>query len=210
MGVGMASTGSSFEDLLLDSVTDAGKGAYIYIDTKEEAYKMFGDHFISNLDVAARDVEVELNLPPSFEIISFHGEAYAADREEVEPQHLAPNDAMIFHQEIASCDATAYTLEDHISVKVYFEDPITREQKEDKFESSIGALLDNNNARLLKGNAVVAYAETLKALKSMSGQAAEQRIDETLAVVDAAAKALAGDPDLAEIANLLTKYKEVF
>ena len=41
----------------------------------------------------------------------FYGEEYSENPEEVEPQHLAPNDSMIYHQVIASCDPDAVSPE---------------------------------------------------------------------------------------------------
>lgn len=42
-----------------------------------------------------------LTLPSGFELVSFSGEQVSATREHVDPQHLAPNDAMVFYQRIA-------------------------------------------------------------------------------------------------------------
>ncbi|MBW2277191.1 MAG: VWA domain-containing protein [Deltaproteobacteria bacterium] len=55
MGVGVGSTGY-FNEALMDTITDAGKGAYVYVDTTAEANKMFGDRFLSNIEVAAKDM----------------------------------------------------------------------------------------------------------------------------------------------------------
>lgn len=59
---------------------------------------MFDQRFIANLAVAARDVRFQLTLPWYFGIKKFHGEEYSPNPSEVEPQHLAANDTMTFHQ----------------------------------------------------------------------------------------------------------------
>jgi Ca-activated chloride channel family protein len=61
IGVGVA--GGSYHDDLMDAVTDAGKGAYVFIDGPAEADRMFGEHFLANVEVAARDVRMELTMP---------------------------------------------------------------------------------------------------------------------------------------------------
>ena len=54
-------------------------------------------------DVAGRDVQIRLDLPPDFRVVRFSGEEMSHVQSEVEPQHIAPNDAMVFHQEIETC-----------------------------------------------------------------------------------------------------------
>jgi Ca-activated chloride channel family protein len=194
MGVGMASPGS-YQDGLMDAVTDAGKGAYIYIDSAEEAQLMFGERLLSNVEIAARDVRVELTLPPTFSMAEFHGEEYSEDPEEVEPQHLAPNDAMIYHQIVRSCDQSSLDMGTAITVRATYETPFTREPLDATLETNLGTLLTGDDALLVKGNAVVAYAQAL-ADRSLAASALDQ--------VQAAIEVLGADPDLLEIEELLT------
>ena len=100
MGVGL---GEGFNDGLMDSVTDAGKGAYFFVDGAEEADLMFGPRFLANMAVAALDVRVNLVLPPRWGLVTFHGEQVSSVASEVKPQNLAPNDQMIFSQVIETC-----------------------------------------------------------------------------------------------------------
>jgi hypothetical protein len=67
------------------------------------------------MHVAARDVQVRLDMPPGFKIVKFSGEEYSADPAEIEPQHLAPNDAMVFHQTVSTCapELSRRDLRDH-------------------------------------------------------------------------------------------------
>ncbi|MCP4601240.1 MAG: VWA domain-containing protein [Proteobacteria bacterium] len=209
MGVGLGE-GSYYNDDLMDTVTDKGKGAYIFIDSKEEAMKMFNRRFISNVEVAARDVQVELTMPPSFRMVEFHGEEFSGDPEEVEPQHLAPNDAMIFHQIVESCDPSVVQPDFRIRVKASFLDPFTRNPMSDEFEATFEELLEGENALLRKGNAIVAYAETLKEIRMSAGEGAHGLIDSALDKVDAAINSLPEDEDLIEIRDLLKTYRERF
>ena len=209
MGVGVGDPWN-YNDSLMNAVTDAGRGAYVFLDGGAEAQAVFGDALLRHVEVAARDVQVQVTLPPTFGIQVFHGEEYSSNPDEVEPQHLAANDAMIFHQIIASCDPTALTGEETVKVVAKWEDPITRETLYDEYEASFGELLGGDTALLRKGDAVVAYAETLQAVQSMKGAEALARIDEGLAAVKAGLAELAGDADLVELSTLLTVYKTVF
>ena len=209
MGVGVGDPWN-YNDELMNEVTDAGKGAYLFIDTLAEAQRMFGQHFISNVEVAARNVQVELVLPPTFEMEEFHGEEYSPDPTEVEPQHLAMNDAMIFHQRLLSCDTSALDPDGVITVTATYEHPITREEREDALETTLSTLLEQDDALLLKGDAIVAYADALSDVMEMSDSAAAERIDLAIEDAEAALAALGGDPDLVEIRDLLVTYRASF
>jgi Ca-activated chloride channel family protein len=210
VGVGDDDTPNYYNDQLMDAVTDAGKGAYIFVDSAQEAAEMFGERLLGNIDIAARDVRVELTLPPTFEMIEFHGEEYSDNPDEVEPQHLAPGDAMIFHQTVGSCDPAVPTLDDEVRVLVSWDEPIARAAESDELVTTLGDLLEADNSLLLKGNAVVAYAGALKQLRTLEGQAAKDLITATRAQVQLAAEALADDPDLAEIDQLLETYSLLY
>jgi Ca-activated chloride channel homolog len=70
-GVGM---GASYDDTLMNTVTDYGRGAYLFIDSKAEADRMFGERFAEVFDVAALNVRVSATLPPGVTIKKFYGE----------------------------------------------------------------------------------------------------------------------------------------
>ncbi len=209
IGVGVGDPWN-FNDGLMDELTDAGKGAYIFLDSTQEADEMWGERFVSNVEVAARDVRVELTLPPTFSVKAFYGEEISTDPDEVEPQHLATNDAMIFNQVIASCAPEELDIDAEVKVVVRFSDPITFEEKAAVLKTSIAALSGQDSPLLVKGNAIVAYAEALKELRDMSGDPALALIDETLSTVDAAQQQLQGDADLEEIQDLLATYRSVY
>ena len=161
VGVGV---GNGYNDTLMDEVTDAGKGAYIFIDSKDEAQKMFGNRFFENMEVAVRDLQMEVTLPWYFQMKEFHGEEWSGDPTEVEPQHLAPNDAMVFHQSIMACWDELVELEDLIKVRANFVDPETREAKSVMQTYKMKELIAAGKERLLKGNAIVQYAQAIESV----------------------------------------------
>lgn len=209
MGVGVGDPWN-YSDQSMDSVTEAGKGAYVFIDTMEEAGKTFSEQLLSNLELAALDVRVELNLPPTFSIKKFHGEQISTVPDEVEPQHLGMGDAMIYHQVLESCDLEAVSPDATIRVVASYTTVDTHEKASSVFEVPISTLLDTPSPRLLKGNAVVAYAECLKEVRSVAHGEALPLIDNALDAADTALSALPEDRDLAEIQELLVAYRRVF
>lgn len=184
-----------YNDLLMDTVTDAGRGAYVYVDSLAEAEHLFVDRFDEVMEVAARGVQVELTMPWYFEMHKFYGEEYSENPEEVTPQHLAPSDAMIFSQVLRACDPAVVDEQDTVEVKATWETPLTYQPMETSVSVTVADLLAASKDQLVKGKAIVAYAEALKTGTQ----------DDLHAAYDAvvAANDGANDPELDEIAALL-------
>jgi len=209
VGVG---TGNGYDDRMMDTITDAGKGGYLFVDSPEEAFEQFsGELFVANLDIAAMDVRLRLRLPSTFRVLEFHGEEMSEDAADVKPQHLAPNTAMVYHQSIGSCTGQPFQPEDVVEVTVEFLDPHTREAKlEEVVANGLELLGDGEHGegrpQLVKGNAVVAYAEGLKRLHGADAQSTAETCELGLLIVEAARQVLADDEDLDEILGLYLAY----
>jgi len=199
VGVGV---GTGLNDTLMDAVTDAGRGAYIFLDSEAEAQRMFVDRFNESILVAAREVRIELTLPGYFQMQKFFGEEYSPDPTKVRPQHLSPDDSIILYQILRPCSPSAPRATDPYRVRVTWRDPITGQEKEAVQQTTLGALgIDDGN--LGKAAAIVAFAE---ALKQLDGLATSQR-GALLLTVRQEVEAAGGpsDPDLAEILDLIDK-----
>ena len=183
----------------MDDVTDAGKGASVFVPSQQEAWKVFNANFVNTFGVAARDVQVRLDLPPGFEIVKFSAEEVSTDPTEVEPQHLSPNDTMVFHQHIRTCAPELVADDTPITVTARFKHATTFEQQEVSVTTTFAELLAATDPQLLKGAAVMAYTDALKA--SQAGDAS--LVAPALAAVTAADQVLPGDADLAEIRGVL-------
>lgn len=184
-----------YSDLLMDVVTDAGRGAYVYLDTPEEAQRILADRFDEVMEVAARGVQVELSLPWYFQMAKFYGEEYSTDPEAVKPQHLAPGDAMVFLQTLKACDAGVVNLADPISINVRWQEPITHTAREAGLQTTLSSLLGGDHAAIDKGLAIVAFAEALKAPGAEAYANARSKVE--------AADPDRVDPDLVEIGTML-------
>jgi Ca-activated chloride channel family protein len=144
----------------------------------------------------------------------FHGEEVSTVAAEVDPQHLAPNDAMIFHQTVMVCGDLAVTGGEQIIAEAEYRDPVTREQKLATTTVTVDELLKASDMLLKKGQAIVAYAEALKDVQELmyftsNYEAIRQILTDALNKVEAAKAALA-DPELDEIATLITTYRSRF
>ncbi|MCZ7585054.1 MAG: VWA domain-containing protein [Deltaproteobacteria bacterium] len=210
LGVGVGDA-DYYNEQLMDDVTDAGKGAYIFIDTQAEADKQFGDRFQENMEIAAMAVRVRLQMPYYPVMEEFHGEEYSENPQEVEPQHLGPNDAMVFHQFLAVCDGDLFQDGDVINVRAEYTHPVTRAAQTDEAEFSIAQLLAADADQLVKGDAIVSYAEALKEIDRLGDEGdwdgASTACADAHTKVQAAATQL-GDTELEEIADLLETYQD--
>jgi len=207
-GIGTASTAHYFDERLMNQVTDAGKGAYVYIDTADEADHIFGDdeRFLSVMEVAAREVHLAITLPAGYALQVFHGEEVSGDPHEVEPQHLSPNDAMLYHFVIADCDPANHDGSETFEFRVDWTHPATREAMVDNASFTLDEMLASADSQIVKADAVVEYAKTLIDAPQLTTADGIALIDETIAQVQDA-YAQTGDEDLQEIASLLEEYK---
>ncbi len=196
VGVG---TGDGFNDTMMDTVTDAGRGAYVYVDNAAEAKRMFDTRFDEVMDVAARGVQVELRLPWYMGIQKFYGEEYSTNPKEIEPQHLAPSDAMVFSQNVGACNASEYSAADPVEVIARWQTPVSHLDKQVAVQSTFGDLLAKQTKHHDKAAAIIAYAEALK-----DPTTAKDELNAALKLV-AAADPAGTDPELSEIKSLIEK-----
>lgn len=184
----------------------------MYIDSPEEAELQFSERFLANVAVAARDVRMRATLPWYFGVKAFHGEEYSTDPAEVEPQHLAPNDAMSFHQILGACDPDSINSADPIEAHVEYLHPLTLEPMSDTLTIPIGALVKHDATELYKADVVVSFAKALIVIGTQVGQgdnaAAIETADAMAAWLSEAAEFLA-DPEVEDLANTMLQYSTV-
>ncbi len=194
VGVG-AGPALSYSDKLMDTVTDQGRGAYVYLDKPGEATDMFVNRFDEVMEVAARGVQIELTMPWYFQMHKFYGEEYSSDPKEVEPQHLAPSDAMIFNQVLKACDPSIINPADTITVRAKWKTPLAYLDQQMEVTMTVGELLSAQKNGLPKAKAIVAYAEALKAPSKLA-------FDDALALISKADPS-GTDAALNEIVSLI-------
>jgi hypothetical protein len=209
VGVGV---GVGYNDTLMDEVTDAGKGAYLFVDSPEEARAMFDGRFLENLEISARDVQVELVLPGVFRMEAFYGEEYSTVPEEVDPQHLAPDDAMVFHQLLRAEDPRRVYADDTLTVNVTYSASLSGPRRTVSTTSTLQGLVKGPCAQMRKADAVVVYAQALMRISVLIEEGrpglALDVCDAALDIVEGSARAL-DDGELFDIAALLEAYRPV-
>jgi Ca-activated chloride channel family protein len=201
-GIGV---GDGVNDTLMNVVTDAGRGAYVYLDSVDEADKILGKRLLSVVDVAARAVRLEVTLPWYMQVQKFYGEQISTDPTKVRPQHLGPNDAMLFFQVLRACDGSLIHGDDRIRLRATWEAPFTREAREAVVDTTFNALA-GDDANLTKAAAIAGYAEALVRVDGMVDVMSRKQVLESARKNVLQAKGAQTDPDLIEIADLLATY----
>lgn len=201
-GIGV---GDGFNDTLMDVITDLGRGAYIYLDSLDEAQHMLGERFLSVVDLAARSVRLEITLPWYLTLEKFYGEVASTDPDKVRPQHLGPNDAMLFFQVLQACDASLLHGDDRITLKATWETPFSREAREVVIDTTLNELAGDDRD-MEKAAAIAGYAEALIEFDSAGDTPQGRNILQVAMDNVRAAKGADTDRDLLEVAHLLELY----
>ncbi len=209
-GVGDTYSGTwGYNDELMDTVTDLGKGAAVFVDSQSEAHRLFEERFLANMEMVAHDVQVELTLPPHFEMYEFFGEEYSEEADEVEPQHLAPNDAMVFQQLIKTSQPDQVMADYEVGIHVTWTDALSGQPDEAQGSWKLQELVDAPADELRKGDAVVVYGQTFGRVyerhNAQDHDGAMLECQWGRSVVEEAAEELA-DAELLEMALLLDYY----
>jgi len=219
-GIGL---GNGFNDQLMDTFTDKGRGAYLFIDSEAEIERILEERsFIANFDLAVKNVRLKMVMPPGWQMEEFHGEQISAKAADIVPQYLAPNDQMIYHMTIARKEEAS--AEEGKSVR---QDQQQEAQEEAPFvfeaeytplggakdilhlEASVSDMLAGQR-QILKGDAVVEFAELLKKIRTPLNESKEENLcafDKAVSNIREINQEIS-DPELADILTLLARYRK--
>jgi Ca-activated chloride channel family protein len=196
--------GQGFNDVLMNRLTDRGRGAYLFADGEAEVMRILSDnHFVANFDLAVKDVRLRMEMPSGWQMVEFHGEQVSERAADVIPQYLSPNDQMIYHLVMKNVGGEE---SDVFSFEVEYA-PLLGAGRKVSYEVSVSQMLAGRSG-LDKGDAIVAYAESLKKIAYPLAQNRSSNLaafQKALRIVEETRDRL-GDEELAEVADLLKRY----
>ncbi|BBM81813.1 choice-of-anchor L domain-containing protein [Candidatus Uabimicrobium amorphum] len=204
VGIGF---GEGFNDGLMNAFTDAGKGAYFFIDNTADIGKALEENFVSNFDLAVKDVRLKMVMPAGWKMVKFHGEQVSTVASEVVPQHLSPNDQMIYHQIIATNKNDDVALEQEFVFEAEFIDPLSNDKKNVTIRTSVRDMLQQKYQQIQKGNAIVAFAEMFKEFV-IADENTEDNL-KAIAAVEEQVKTMSADAEMTEVATWIAMYKKI-
>jgi Ca-activated chloride channel family protein len=165
IGVGMG----NFNDVLMEQLADNGDGGYAYVDSIDEAEKIFGEDLVGTLQTIAFDAKIQVEFNPSvvsgYRLIGYENREVAdsdfrnddVDAGEVGAGHsVTALYAVHFHPGVAGEIAT---------LRLRWEDPDTREVVEiarPVFTDELANRFESASPRFQLAVIVAEYAEVLK------------------------------------------------
>jgi len=198
-GVGVGDP-SNYRSDLMDAAAHAGRGASLFVGSVEEADKRFGPQFVRTLGAAVRSIDVHIDLPPGFQLVSDPTADKLNDPLQAGSLRLAPNASLVMHRSLTRCNPVDPAAK--LLVRVSFVDEATGELKEVKSAVKLETLLAEQPGALAKGAAVQAYASALQRWQISPADLAVA-LQAALERLAAAQSLLPNDVELGEIATVL-------
>lgn len=158
-GVGV---GVGFNDKILDTVTEKGHGAYVYLGSESVVDRLFGPGFRSMTETIAHDVKFELKLPQSLAMERFYGEESSTDAADIEPIQYYANTTQLFLQDL-KVDPSKLAPGDELALTIHYRDAYTDEPGEQKFVWTVGDLMKSDRHNLDKARALMGWTDLLLA-----------------------------------------------
>jgi Ca-activated chloride channel homolog len=166
-GIGV---GRTFNDRLLDRLTEKGKGAYVFLGSEAEVDALFGTHFVSLVETVALDTHFLLRLPPSLRLDVFYGEESSTVKEEVQPIHFFASSAQLFLGDVMAKQGKLRS-DDDVLLRIEYAQPETGAPQVEEYAFHVGSI-DQGGRNAKKGRLVVTFAD---ALAWMAARSPERR-----------------------------------
>ncbi len=199
-----------YNDDLMNTVTDLGKGAYVYIDEPQEAWRQFtGERMLSNLGLSAKNVRLELTLPPGFAIERFYVEEISQNPDEVEPQHLGPNDSMVYVVTLRDCSADGESGLGEFGVTATWEE-LSGAEAFDREVITLDELLVADARAVYKARALMAYADAVNGVWAEASTQRRAFVDGHWEDVNGILQSFPEDEDLQEVLFVLGQFRTRF
>jgi Ca-activated chloride channel family protein len=208
VGVGMG----NYNDVLLEQLADKGNGNYAYVDTMEQAHRVFVQNLTGMLQVIARDAKVQVDFDPAvvsrYRLIGYENRDVAdqdfrndtVDAGEVGAGH---NVTALYEVKLnANAQGNALT------VYVRYENPETKQVNEIKqgfARSQFASRFEATSPRFQLAAAVTEYAEILR----QSYWAKGDNLENVASLAQRVKQALPNDADVAEFAQLVSRASQL-
>ena len=142
---------------------------------------------------------------------SFTGEDIGGSPSDVEPQHLAPNDAMLYDLDLLDCSPDASSSELAFLFTAEWEHPVTGATMVDTVSMTVAEMLAADHGALDKASAIVDFALAFEQVSDLpNAWERGDHLDGVLATLGAAQSAVPGDEDLAAFVDQATSWRAMY
>ena len=214
IGMGMG----NYNDTLMEQLADDGDGFYAYVDTLEQARRVFVDQLTSTLLTIAKDAKIQVEFNPevveSYRLVGYENRKVKDEdfrNDEVDAGEIGAGHSVTALYEVALADSAADEGADPAAavatVYLRWEEPATGEVIEASQAFTLGELaasFEEAAPRFQLANAVAEYAEVLRQTEYGEDtwlgdlQAEVERIGAAIEEQEGAA-----DADVEELAQLM-------
>lgn len=200
----------NYNDFLMEQLADRADGNYAYIDTPEEAKRVFVDNLTGLLQVAARDVKIQVDFNPavvkSYRLIGYENRQLGSKGAGLDGGEIGAGQSMTALYEIKfQKDAGKARV---ASVSVEYTDPDTGSAASVDKEISkedFGGSFENATADFRLAAAVAEFAEILR--KSM--YAGKSKFADVLPLVQNLLKGHEADEAITELLSLISQANKI-
>ena len=159
-GIGV---GKTFNDELLDKLTEKGRGAYVFLGSEAVVDRIFGDRFVSLVETIANDVHFRLHLPPTMRVQRFHGEEASTNRQEVQAVHFFADTSQVLLVDVEAWKGQLRG-EDDVMLEIEYQNPETGDVRIEQHVVHLNEAIDSGRGYAANGKLVLAFADGLKML----------------------------------------------
>jgi Ca-activated chloride channel family protein len=213
VGFGMG----NYNDVLMEQLADKGNGNYAYVDTLDEARRIFVENLTGTLQVIARDSKIQVEFDPAvvsrYRLLGYENRAVAdedfrndaVDAGEVGAgHHVTALYELKFHADLDGEEAMGRTL----TVRIRYQDPDTllvHQVSREFWRDDMRASLETASPSFRLAAAVAEYAEILRG----SYWAQESSLEDVLALARRANAELDEPSDVTEFIGLVSRAHQL-
>ena len=155
-GIGV---GESFNDAVLNQVTEAGKGSYSAMITPSDARRIFTDGFSRFLNPAARDVRFQLTYPQALDQLQSFAEEISTDASDVRTINFSYNSSQFFLELFSG--TASLTNDQELRLDISYKDE-SGEPQSVSVTRSIESMLNQGADEIKAATAVASLAQLIK------------------------------------------------
>ena len=208
VGFGMG----NFNDVLMERLANDGNGNYAYVDSLDQARRVFVENLTGMLQVIAKDAKVQVDFNPEvvsrYRLLGYENRRVAD--QDFRNDTVDAGEVGVGHTVTALYELKLYDGAQGQVAAAYirYEDPdkgVVAEISREFYRNELSEAMDDASPRFQLDAAVAEYAEILRE----SYWAQESTLHEVSVLAQRVSELLPDDPDVAEFADLVTRAEAI-
>jgi Ca-activated chloride channel family protein len=204
--------GMQFNDNMMETLANDGNGNYAYVDTLDEARRVFVENLTGTLQVIARDAKIQVEFNPDvvsqYRLLGYENRDVAdADfrNDDVDAGEVGAGDNVTALYEVRLTEQGSGTA---LTAQIRYEDPETGEVYETATPLDSDAFAGDFSEAPADMQLAVAVAGLAEHLRG-SGYAQDRPLSDILAIAERVAPQFANDDDVQEFVGLVQQTQQM-